>query len=123
MPRVPVHSLRRNALFCLLIAAIFALSYANFNEPVSNANPAPDFPSNAQVVINGSAVPPPIPLYRQDGLLEVNPDAQHPIYGLIDEAKLAWEDKLARQSKSLREACLEYKRRYHRNPPPGFDKW
>lgn len=55
------------------------------------------------------------------GMLEVNMDApasHHPIYTLIDNAKDAWQDKLARQSKTLEEAVNEYKRRNGGLPPP-----
>ncbi|KAG6827890.1 hypothetical protein H0H92_010053 [Tricholoma furcatifolium] len=61
--------------------------------------------------------------YRSDGLLEVNPNGPHPIFGLIRNAEAAWEAKLARASKSLHEAVAEYERRYTRLPPPGFDAW
>jgi hypothetical protein len=61
--------------------------------------------------------------FREDGLLEVNPDGRHPIYDLMARAERKWEEKLARQSKTLTEAVLEYKRRYQRDPPLGFDHW
>lgn len=47
----------------------------------------------------------------------------HPILTLINRGRIEWESKVARQSKSLREAVLEYKRRYSKNPPAGFDQW
>lgn len=34
-----------------------------------------------------------------------------------------WEQKIASQSQSLAEAVAEYKRRYKRAPPKGFDRW
>ena len=58
-----------------------------------------------------------------DGLLHVNPDGPHPIFQLIRDAEAAWEAKRARASKTLGDAVLEYKRRYRRAPPLGFDKW
>ncbi|KAF8629521.1 hypothetical protein AX17_005647 [Amanita inopinata Kibby_2008] len=61
--------------------------------------------------------------YRSDGLLEVNPNGPHPIFKLIRDAEAAWEDKHRRASKMLEEAVREYKRRYKRDPPPGFDDW
>ena len=49
---------------------------------------------------------------------------QHPIYQLIEDAKVAWEEKNARQSKTLEQAVKEYKRRNNgMNPPKGFDHW
>ena len=62
-------------------------------------------------------------VWRLDGLLEVNPQGRHPIYDLVDKAKKKWNAKVARQSKTLRNAVQEYKRRYQRDPPLGFDRW
>lgn len=66
-----------------------------------------------------------------DGLfhgLPYNPDlgpgsSPHPITYLIDQAQAAWAEKNARQSRTLREAVEEYRRRYGRAPPAGFEKW
>ena len=58
-----------------------------------------------------------------DGLLIVNPNGPHPIFQLIRDAEAAWEAKCTRASKTLDEAVSEYKRRYRRAPPIGFDKW
>lgn len=49
--------------------------------------------------------------------------APHPILGLIKRAEGEWARKVARQSRTLKEAVDEYRRRYKRNPPVGFDKW
>lgn len=62
-------------------------------------------------------------VYRQDGLLQVNPDGPHPIFGLVRRAEQEWEAKLNRASKTLEEAVTEYKRRYKRPPPLGFGDW
>lgn len=48
---------------------------------------------------------------------------EHPVHGLIREAKRAWAEKVARQSQTYEQAVAEYQRRYRRPPPPGFDKW
>jgi len=48
---------------------------------------------------------------------------EHPVHGLIRNATKKWEALLQKQSKTLAEAVAEYKRRYGRNPPKGFDKW
>ena len=58
-----------------------------------------------------------------DGLLIVNPNGPHPIFQLIRDAEAAWEAKHTQASKTLDEAVSEYKRRYRRAPPLGFDKW
>jgi hypothetical protein len=61
--------------------------------------------------------------FRSDGLLEVNPNGRHPIYDLIERAEAEWDKKMKRQSRTLDEAVVEYKRRYRRAPPKGFDEW
>ncbi|KAJ5117723.1 hypothetical protein N7448_011355 [Penicillium atrosanguineum] len=47
----------------------------------------------------------------------------HPIPILTSAAWTVWNETLRRQSTSLDEAVLEYRRRYHVPPPPHFDKW
>ncbi|BGP16397.1 hypothetical protein JCM10213_004046 [Rhodosporidiobolus nylandii] len=61
--------------------------------------------------------------FHPNGLLLVNPKGRHPIHVLIERAEKKWKDKVARQSKTLSEAVREYKQRYRRNPPKGFDDW
>lgn len=61
--------------------------------------------------------------FHPNGLLLVNPQGPHPIHSLIDHAEKRWKNLLDKQSKSLEEAASEYKRRYKRNPPAGFDAW
>jgi len=61
--------------------------------------------------------------YRPDGLLELNPNGPHPIFELVERAERAWADRQARASKTMPEAVKEYRRRYGRNPPKGFDLW
>ncbi|KAF9032264.1 hypothetical protein BDZ89DRAFT_1131403 [Hymenopellis radicata] len=58
-----------------------------------------------------------------DGLLVVNPHGRHPIFDLIARAELEWKEKQKRASRTLDEAVREYRRRYRRYPPKGFDKW
>lgn len=48
---------------------------------------------------------------------------EHPIPNLMDTAEDKYRAKLKKQSKTLVEAVTEYKRRYKRNPPKGFDEW
>lgn len=49
--------------------------------------------------------------------------AQHPIPKLMEEAEVEFKRKLNSQSKTLKAAVTEYKRRYKRDPPKGFDEW
>ncbi|KAL4068444.1 glycosyltransferase family 90 protein [Scleroderma yunnanense] len=61
--------------------------------------------------------------YAPNGLLIVNPNGPHPIFELMRDAEAAWNRKLSHASKTLAEAVTEYRRRYKRAPPLGFDKW
>ncbi|BEJ14671.1 hypothetical protein CspHIS471_0404380 [Cutaneotrichosporon sp. HIS471] len=61
--------------------------------------------------------------YLSNGHLVPNPAGQHPIFDLIERSETEWKRKLDSQSKTLREAVDEYRRRYNRAPPKGFDKW
>ena len=47
----------------------------------------------------------------------------HPIPRLMQEAEVKYKKKLGSQSKTLKAAVMEYKRRYRRPPPKGFDAW
>jgi len=53
-------------------------------------------------------------LRSEQGLLYLNSsvNARHPITELIAQSQRQWEDKLARQSRTLQEAVTEYERRY-----------
>lgn len=48
---------------------------------------------------------------------------EHPIHGLIREAKEKWEEKKKAQKETCEEAMEEYKRRYGRKVPDGFQHW
>ena len=61
--------------------------------------------------------------YLPNGLVEVNPFGQHPIYELLEKAKQKWDGKLETASRTLNQAVNEYRRRYGRAPPKGFDRW
>ncbi|KAH6908162.1 glycosyl transferase family 90-domain-containing protein [Coprinopsis sp. MPI-PUGE-AT-0042] len=61
--------------------------------------------------------------YRSDGLLEVNPEGPHPIFELMERAERRWKKKNDRASRTLKQACEEYQRRYGRKPPRGFNDW
>jgi hypothetical protein len=47
----------------------------------------------------------------------------HPIPKLMVGAQKKFKKMMTRQSKTLAEAVKEYKIRYGRNPPKGFDEW
>lgn len=60
---------------------------------------------------------------RKDGRLILEAGKKHPIPALMKRAKKQWEELKGRQSKTFAEAVREYRRRYDREPPKGFDKW
>ena len=47
----------------------------------------------------------------------------HPIPKLMADAQTKFKTMIGGQSKTLADAVKEYKRRYRRNPPKGFDEW
>lgn len=47
----------------------------------------------------------------------------HPILTLMANARQQWDALTRRQSKTFVEAVDEYRRRYKRLPPRGFDRW
>lgn len=49
--------------------------------------------------------------------------ARHPISRLMIEAEEEYRQRLAKQSTTLKQAVAEYKRRYKRPPPKGFEAW
>lgn len=71
----------------------------------------------------GKAKTMPTHVFLPNGLVEVNPSGQHPIYDLLEKGREVWDGKLKRASRTLGEAVNEYRRRYGRAPPLGFDRW
>ena len=51
------------------------------------------------------------------------PSSSHPVVILAATAKSKFAKLLDQQSQTLSAAITEYRRRYRREPPPGFDKW
>ncbi|GAA5925177.1 uncharacterized protein JCM15063_004946 [Sporobolomyces koalae] len=64
-----------------------------------------------------------IPTTRRDGRIVLEEGKPHPIPAMMAKAKEQWRNLKTRQSKTFREAVAEYKRRYGRRPPKGFDRW
>lgn len=60
---------------------------------------------------------------RRDGRILIKEGKVHPIPALMERAKERWEKLKSSQSRNFKEAVREYKKRYGRNPPKGFDKW
>lgn len=61
--------------------------------------------------------------YMDNGLVAVNPHGRHPIFDLLTRSQEAWRKKSAKQSTTLWQAAKEYRKRYQRPPPKGFDQW
>jgi hypothetical protein len=57
------------------------------------------------------------------GSLPASVITEHPIPKLMADAEVQFRKLLSKQSRTLKAAVNEYKRRYKRNPPKGFDKW
>ena len=76
-----------------------------------------------------SHIPPKTPgahRFSRTGHLVLSADeenAEHPIPQLLKLGERRWQEMIGRQSKTLAEAVDEYKRRYGRQPPRGFDLW
>lgn len=49
--------------------------------------------------------------------------AAHPIESLIQEAEREVDDLLKKQTRDVRAAAVEYRKRRGRHPPPGFQAW
>lgn len=72
----------------------------------------------------GGALPSSVSFTKTPGYTEFSfKSSYHPIQKITEEARVKFERALRKQSKSLPEAIAEYKRRYGRKPPPGFDQW
>ena len=61
--------------------------------------------------------------YPAPGKVTGEGTVRHPISWLVEEAGRKWEGMLARQSTTLEESVKEYRRRYGRAPPKGYEMW
>lgn len=105
---------RRCFLFTLLVPAGLFLAWLSRRHP---ASPLSRFTT--------AAIPAPLGdifLYATSAP-DLAPYEAHPIKTLIAQGKKAWEEKVAKQSTNYDEVVLEYRRRYGRSPPNGFDSW
>ena len=62
-------------------------------------------------------------LRRADGRGLIIEGQRHPIPALMRRARKRWRRLNVRQSKTFAQAVAEYRRRYGRAPPKGFDRW
>ncbi|KAI6038342.1 glycosyl transferase family 90-domain-containing protein [Pisolithus marmoratus] len=106
-------------LFWIVLAAVLAYRLIQMRHPKSHVHHVSVLqfcPSRETLSLQEHT-------YTSDGLLTVNPNGPHPIFELMQNAEAEWDRKLARASTTLAEAVAEYRRRYSRAPPLGFDKW
>lgn len=63
-------------------------------------------------------------MYHKDtGAMHAEMGPWHPILRLVGSAEIESDSLLGKQSRTLKDATEEYKRRYSLPPPPSFDKW
>lgn len=97
----------------VLLGIMFFIAYV--------ASSAPDAPSQVPDVVSQrkwSLRFPSLPLFRP----KIQPII-HPIPKLMSTAQANFKAQLKRQSTTLPQAVKEYRRRYGRDPPKGFDAW
>ncbi|KAL1749096.1 glycosyltransferase family 90 protein [Schizophyllum fasciatum] len=109
---------RRLLRAVLLVASIYLLLSLALRGHVASTEPRP-----AGLRERARAAGASTHQYQQNGLLAVNPLGAHPIYELMARADAQWRRKHARASRTLAQAVREYRRRYRRDPPRGFDLW
>lgn len=99
------------------LAAKAPLSLKRFFASRSAKKPKPRFEEDLSASPHGGHT------FHPNGLLLVNSRGRHPINVLIEDAEKKWDALLKKQSTTLDEATQEYKRRYRRNPPKGWEAW
>jgi len=108
--------LRQNAGYIFLFVVIFCFFQIGYrNGRQRNANSQPSITHEKDWATVSTRFP--SADERKGGF------AEHPIPKLMEEAEEQFRKKLGGQSKTLKDAVVEYKRRYLRDPPKGFDEW
>jgi len=107
----------------VVLSGLVLLAYCTFSL-IRASPPAPSFiPSPETRPYNpNTKIEPPlhVPI---TGTPKPAPKGSHPIWHLTTDAEREFEKIKARQSRTLREAVTEYRKRYGMAPPPNFDKW
>ncbi|CAK7209512.1 hypothetical protein SEUCBS140593_000518 [Sporothrix eucalyptigena] len=110
-------------------------SFDNGESPADAAAPAaPETPDTKPVAPEKSLPRPPeiVSGHQAPTMPEILPPSSqpkkasrtsHPMWSLISGAESGLEKMKARQSKTLKDAVAEYRKRYGIAPPPHFDKW
>jgi hypothetical protein len=119
--RNAIGSLRHNKgyifLFCVFVAFMQAGSYAGRRHQKSTKYPTFS-DSEKNWLPEASTILP----FSKDGRAKSS-IGEHPIPKLMDEAEAKFRKKLGGQSKTLKAAVAEYRKRYKRRPPKGFGEW
>lgn len=111
--------------FCFCVYTLTGLS-APARPIIPNTTPAKPPPSSDEPINNNAGPKPPGTAIDNDearNKFKAAPGGSHPMWHLIKKAETQLEQMKTRQSKTLKEAVAEYRRRYEIPPPPNFDKW
>ncbi|PFH48325.1 glycosyltransferase family 90 protein [Amanita thiersii Skay4041] len=104
-------------IFVVVIVFLRAGFYAGQNRPESSSHHVLNKDDTNWFAKPGSLLTP------SDSSTKQRAAMQHPIPKLMEDAEAQYKEKLRSQSKTLKAAVAEYKRRYNRDPPKGFDQW
>lgn len=104
-------------LFCVFIAFMKTGLYAGHNNQKVPTYVDPSDPDSKWLPEVNTMLP-----FSGDGRPKSSIE-EHPIPKLMEVAEAQFRKKLAGQSTTLKAAVAEYKKRYKRKPPKGFDEW
>lgn len=110
----------RQLLLLIGLVTLAGISILYLRTPPLPPSKAPSTLSNLQSSKDSAA--PALTAEAKKGPQQIEPGS-HPVWQLTKDAEKDFEDTLKRQSKSLPDAVVEYRRRYGIPPPPNFDKW
>ncbi|KAI2631001.1 glycosyltransferase family 90 protein [Hypoxylon sp. NC1633] len=107
------------------LVSLFRFSPSGTNIPSLKSAPSPQGNTHGIGKVNPSEPrpPPPIAPVPFDPKPKPPPEGSHPMWHLIKQAEEELEATKARQSKNIKDAVAEYRRRYRIPPPPNFDRW
>ncbi|XXH04650.1 hypothetical protein Hte_011068 [Hypoxylon texense] len=109
--------------FVICVVSLIRLSPSGTNLSDIKTNPLSHGKSGAGK--DDPNIPRPLPAAPEpfDPKPKPAPAGSHPMWYLITQAEKELEATKGRQSKNLKDAVAEYRRRYGIPPPPNFDKW
>ncbi|KAK4241681.1 glycosyltransferase [Achaetomium macrosporum] len=117
---------RQVGVLGVIVFLIFCFYSISRTSPVG-LRPLPKQESKAQGAANNQPDPSEIIAFTSKKFASTKPKPApgggHPIVHLVTDAEREFEEVKGRQSRTLRDAVAEYRRRYGLPPPPHFDKW